>query len=71
MDFSPNKILKNSKNNGTVKKYLDPKDLFGGIIPDIMFAIRSTYNKTTNATPKKLSFIRDSILNQIGVMRNT
>lgn len=42
---------------------LDSKDPFGGILAAIMFAIRSTYHTTTQATPTQLVFGRDAMFN--------
>ena len=45
------------------EKDLDSNNPFGGILAAIMFAIRSTYNTTRNATPTQLVFRQHSILN--------
>ena len=45
------------------KQELDKENPFGGILAATMFAIRSTYNTTTQATATQLVFCRDAIFN--------
>ena len=42
---------------------LDKDDPFGGILAATMFAVRSTYNTTTQATAMQLVFGRDGVFN--------
>ena len=45
------------------KTNLDDNDPWSGILTAAMFALRSTYHTTTQATPAQLVFGRDAILN--------
>ena len=47
------------------KENLDEKDPWSGILAAAMFALRSTYHTTTQATPCQLVFGRDAILNTV------
>lgn len=51
-------LTKNLKNQ--VFDYIDP---FGELLASVAWAIRASYNSTTNATPAQLVFGRDMIFN--------